>query len=121
MRQKFISFFAYKFIWLSGVWGSTVGMAHATPVFAILYALYVTRQQSKKAVFVIYLICMSLVGIGLESLGLNNTAYAFAPPRPLIPYWLMAIWVAFPCVCATALKSVAHWPTKGPQALARLN
>ena len=33
-------------------------------------------------------------------------------PHPVhwIPYWLMAIWVAFPCVCATSLKQTIKSP-----------
>ena len=110
MTQKLISFFAYKFIWLSGVWGSTIGIAFLTPILSIIYALYVIRQQSKKGLFIIYLTCITLFGIALESLVLNNTAYAFNPPRTLVPYWLMAIWVAFPCVCATSLKQAIKSP-----------
>ena len=110
MIQKLISFFAYKLIWLSGVWGSTIGIAFLTPILAIMYALYVLRQQSKKGLFMIYLACITMFGIVLESLVLNNTAYAFTPPRTLIPYWLMAIWIAFPCVCATSLKQAIKSP-----------
>lgn len=110
MIQKVSSFFAYKLIWLSGVWGSTIDIAFLTPILAIIYALYVIRKQSKKGLFMIYLTCITLFGILLESLVLNNTAYAFHPPRTLIPYWLMAIWVAFPCVCATSLKQAIKSP-----------
>ncbi|MGC6367135.1 MAG: DUF2878 domain-containing protein [Candidatus Marinamargulisbacteria bacterium] len=110
MIQKLISFVAYKLIWLSGVWGSTVGIAFLTPILAVMYALYVLRQQSKKGLFMIYLACITMFGIVLESLVLHKTAYAFTPPRTLIPYWLMAIWVAFPCVCATTLKQAIKSP-----------
>ena len=67
-------------------------------------------NQQKKTIFMIYLTCIAFIGIVSESVILNQFAYVFMPNRLLIPTWLMAIWIAFPCMCATSLKHPLNHP-----------
>ena len=110
MIQKIIPFISYKLIWFSGVWGSTIGIAFLTPILTVIYAYWIIQKTPKKGMLITYISCISIIGIISESLILNNTAYQFLPERVFIPYWLMAIWVAFPCLCVTSLK----YPLKHP-------
>lgn len=110
MVQKLISFLSYKLIWLSGVWGSTIGIAFLTPIFTAIYVYWTIQRITKKRLFLTYLTCIAIIGMISESMVLNNTAYQFLPARLFIPYWLMAIWIAFPCVCATSLKQAIKSP-----------
>ena len=110
VTQKLIAFCSYKIIWLSGVWGSTVGIAFLTPIFTALYAYWTIQQQQRKGLFMTFILSISLSGMILESMVLNHTVYLFTPARAFIPYWLMAIWVAFPCMCATSLKQPLKHP-----------
>ncbi len=57
-----------------------------------------------------FIVSISLSGVILESMVLNHTVYLFTPDRAFIPYWLMSIWVAFPCMCATSLKQAIKSP-----------
>ena len=105
MLKKLISFVGYKLIWLSGVWGSTKKLTYFAPTLSILYVLYTMEQQENKTRFIRAPVCIAVTGSLAEQFVLSQYCYTFTMHTGIvIPIWLMAIWVAFPCVCTTTLR-----------------
>ena len=94
----------YKAIWLTGVLGESFFLHPLTPLLAGIYLFLSIPSTIRPYYFLIYVGSIAAIGICLETFILNQYAYAFEPPSPFIPPWLMSIWVAFPCMCLNSLK-----------------
>ena len=107
--KKLLSFFGYKTVWLSGVVGASFLQSLTAPILCIFYVSWYLKQHSFKKVFIRYLFFTTCIGILIEMVLFQSLIYSFSGP-PLIfgsvPLWLIAIWVAFPCMCEMSLKKV---------------
>ena len=105
--KKFLSFIGYKSVWLSGVVGASFLPSMTAPILCIFYVSWYLKEHSFKKVFIGYLFSITCIGILVETFLFKSLVYSFSG-APLIfgsiPLWLIAIWVAFPCMCEMSLK-----------------
>lgn len=105
--SRVFSVIGYKLIWFVGIFENKINLPYLALLLSIIYFfghLYTSNHRFKSA---IYVFSMTLTGFLIERFLFQNWVYSFTTNHIFFnfPTWLIAIWIAFPCMCEVALNT----------------
>ncbi|MDF1762102.1 MAG: DUF2878 domain-containing protein [Oleibacter sp.] len=104
MKIKIINFIGFQVCWFACVFGGTLWAAPLVTLYMLIHTRFANGYEWR------LMTAISLIGIAIDMLWHTLGLTAFPDTQsPLIPIWLMLLWLAF---SATMLHSLNHFFTR---------
>ena len=105
--NRLFSAIGYKVVWLVGVFENKINIPYLALLFSIMYFcghIYTSNHRFRSA---LYVLTMTISGLLTERLLFQTWVYSFTANHSFFnfPTWLIAMWIAFPCMCEVTLNT----------------
>lgn len=105
--NRLFSAIGYKVVWLVGVFENKINIPYLALLFSLIYFfghIYTCTHRFRSAV---YVLIMTLAGLLTERFLFQTWVYSFTSTHSFFnfPTWLIAMWIAFPCMCEVTLNT----------------